>query len=688
MPATEAAWDFAARDLQAAPFNYDASTAFMIANKVFYQGSGNVGNWHACSCPSTSDGCGSTNAYMQWLAADDDNGNINDGTPHMTALYAAFARHGIACATPVASNGGCASGPTAAPVVTVAPGSNQVVLSWGAVAGATQYWVMRTEGFAGCEFGKALVATVTGTSYTDSEVANGRTYSYNVVAVGSSTACFGRASACAQATPQPCAGSISLDKSVYNCADSVGISLVDSDLSGSGTAVVSIASSTELTGENVTLSESPAGSGQFTGSIATSTVPAATGDNTLSVGNGDTITVTYVDVSYCGTPNVPVTATAPTDCAAPLITNVFADTITGSQATVHWSTNEIANGLVRYGRVVPPASSSTDNTLVTTHAQALRSLSECSKYYYSVQSADPAGNVSLSDNGGSYFTFTTGKNVNPSYASYDTPVAIPDNNTTGASSIIAVADTNTVLDVNVTVNLTHTYDGDITLYLIGPNGATVTLSNKRGSSGDNYTNTVFDDGAATAIASGAAPFTGTFRPDSPLSVFNNLPATGNWTLKVVDSASSDIGTIQNWTLQLLYPEEDCGATLRLDANAYNCGNLANISVKDTTLTGQPSLTVTIASNTETAPETVTLVAQPAPHEDTFTGSIQLSSVGPSNGDSLLSVIDSDTITVSYIDVDDGTGGQNILHTDTATTDCIQPVISNVASSSITGNMVA
>ena len=37
---------------------------------------------------------------MQWLAADDDNGNLTTGTPHMTALFAAFNRHGIACATP------------------------------------------------------------------------------------------------------------------------------------------------------------------------------------------------------------------------------------------------------------------------------------------------------------------------------------------------------------------------------------------------------------------------------------------------------------------------------------------------------------------------------------------------------------------------------------------------------------
>ena len=114
-PIRQAAWDLAARDLQAAPFSFDSQTAFIIANKLFYQGSGNITSWHNCNCAAgTSDGCGATNAYMQWLMADDDNGNLADGTPHMTAIFNAFNRHGIACTTPTAVNSGCAGGPTTA----------------------------------------------------------------------------------------------------------------------------------------------------------------------------------------------------------------------------------------------------------------------------------------------------------------------------------------------------------------------------------------------------------------------------------------------------------------------------------------------------------------------------------------------------------------------------------------------
>src|SRR6185503_9154884 len=121
-------------------------------------------------------------------------------------------RHGIACATPAVRNAGCAGGPTAAPNLTATPGDFQVTLSWTAVAGAQRYWVFRTEGPAGCNFGKVRIATVNAptTTFTDVQpatpglsplgVANGRLYSYNVMAVGASDACSGLASACVQVT--------------------------------------------------------------------------------------------------------------------------------------------------------------------------------------------------------------------------------------------------------------------------------------------------------------------------------------------------------------------------------------------------------------------------------------------------------------------------------------------------------
>ena len=84
------------------------------------------------------------------------------------------------------------------------------------------------------------------------------------------------------------------------------------------------------------------------------------------------------------------------------------------------------------------------------------------------------------------------------------------------TSTLSIAGSGTIQDLDVRIpDMTHTFDGDLEITLIGPGGSpSVTLVNNRGSSGDNFTNTVFDDEAATAISAGAAPFTGSFRPES------------------------------------------------------------------------------------------------------------------------------------------------------------------------------
>ncbi len=199
-PVRQAAWDLVARDLTAAPFTLDSQSAFLIGNRLFYLGSGTIGSWHSCTCGSTSTGCGATNGYMTWLAADDTDGNISNGTPHMTAIFNAYNRHGIACSTPARVNSGCTA-PATPTGLTVTPGSFRNTLTWTAVAGASRYWVLRTEGHAGCNFGKVKLAEVTTTTYTDTAVAAGRVYSYNIVAQGTSAACFSRVSTCVAGTP-------------------------------------------------------------------------------------------------------------------------------------------------------------------------------------------------------------------------------------------------------------------------------------------------------------------------------------------------------------------------------------------------------------------------------------------------------------------------------------------------------
>ncbi|MFN0207489.1 MAG: proprotein convertase P-domain-containing protein [Planctomycetota bacterium] len=115
-------------------------------------------------------------------------------------------------------------------------------------------------------------------------------------------------------------------------------------------------------------------------------------------------------------------------------------------------------------------------------------------------------------------------------------LAIPDNNTTGITATInASGVTGTVTDVNIFVNVSHTYKGDLTITLIHPDGTNVILHNKTGGSADNVV-TTFDTLTA---------------PAQSLTVLNGKPGNGTWALKVTDTAAVDVGTLNSWTVTII-----------------------------------------------------------------------------------------------------------------------------------------
>lgn len=125
---------------------------------------------------------------------------------------------------------------------------------------------------------------------------------------------------------------------------------------------------------------------------------------------------------------------------------------------------------------------------------------------------------------------------------------IPDNSPTGAVSTLAVSGVGALGDLDVRVNIRHTFDGDLEIRLRAPDGTTIALVSNRGGLGQNFVDTDLDDEAPTAIAAGSAPFTGSFRPEQPLSVLDGRNANGTWTLTVVDNARADLGAVDSWRL--------------------------------------------------------------------------------------------------------------------------------------------
>jgi hypothetical protein len=231
---TEVVWDLLKRDLPCqgarwesypggtvyggrctggAPPLMDENSALVLGTRLFYLAGGGISMGFQCD-PAIG-GCTAGSWYLNYLAADDDDGLLANGTPHMVAINDAFVRHQLACppqAPPAGvMNFGCVAtpAPTVRSTVSATAGVRSATVTWTPVAGAGEYWVLRTDGVHGCNMGKTRVATVPSTaalSLTQNDLLDGLTYYYSVVAVGGAAgvgidSCAGAVSDCAAVTP-------------------------------------------------------------------------------------------------------------------------------------------------------------------------------------------------------------------------------------------------------------------------------------------------------------------------------------------------------------------------------------------------------------------------------------------------------------------------------------------------------
>ena len=165
-------------------------------------------------------------------------------------------------------------------------------------------------------------------------------------------------------------------------------------------------------------------------------------------------------------------------------------------------------------------------------------------HYWRVRAVNICGGV-----WSTIWAFRSAASACTTYTSSDVPKAIPDLGT--VESTLSVPDSYSLTDVNVTIgSIVHTWDADLDITIVHPDATVVELSTDNGSSGDNYTNTVFDDEAATAITAGTAPFSGSFRPEGLLSALDGKAANGTWRLRITDDLGGDTGMLHAWSVTL------------------------------------------------------------------------------------------------------------------------------------------
>jgi subtilisin-like proprotein convertase family protein len=139
-------------------------------------------------------------------------------------------------------------------------------------------------------------------------------------------------------------------------------------------------------------------------------------------------------------------------------------------------------------------------------------------------------------------------------------LAIPDQATV-ESSITVSGVTGAITNVTASFFITHTFDDDLVLQLVGPDGTIVPLSVENGGNANNYgsacsplsSRTTFDDSATNYITHGSAPFTGSFRPEKPLAALNGksgAAVNGVWKLRITDGFDGETGSLSCWSLNI------------------------------------------------------------------------------------------------------------------------------------------
>ena len=208
------------------------------------------------------------------------------------------------------------------------------------------------------------------------------------------------------ALPLPGEGVVSWDREAYRSPTMASVRLVDSQLTGQATATVKVSSTTETAGFTLTLARSGNG-GTFTNSVALVTGAADASDGKLSAGDGDEITVVYVDAQPAGERR----AVAKVDARPPLISDVSVESGFG-RTLVRWATGEPADSRVYFGTTNAVTNLVSDVSFRAQHALALPQLVVGETYFCRIVSADPAGNSSTNDNGGRFFRFVGPKPAN------------------------------------------------------------------------------------------------------------------------------------------------------------------------------------------------------------------------------------------------------------------------------------
>ncbi|WP_395061880.1 S8 family serine peptidase [Flavobacterium sp.] len=191
-------------------------------------------------------------------------------------------------------------------------------------------------------------------------------------------------------------------------------------------------------------------------------------------------------------------------------------------------------------------------TNVTTNQYFVNGLSQATRYYWRVTPTNRCGNGNSASS--TIFSFDTGTLAcDQSFAAQDySNATIASVANSGASVPLTITGGYTIGDINVNLNITHTYVQDMTISLVGPasiGSPVIRLFQEACGDNDNIA-CILDDSGIAPACSGNPSISGSIAPLDSLSSLNALPADGEWTLIVDDPYNGDGGIVNLFSIDL------------------------------------------------------------------------------------------------------------------------------------------
>jgi subtilisin-like proprotein convertase family protein len=216
-------------------------------------------------------------------------------------------------------------------------------------------------------------------------------------------------------------------------------------------------------------------------------------------------------------------------------------------------------------------------TSTTESSYTVSGLTEGTQYYWRVKGA----NAGCEGSYGTTATFYTGEAFCNEYTSAEVPADISWGDPSTFEVGIDVEDNFPLNDIQVSLDIDHTWISDLEVTLISPAGTEVTLfSQVCGDNNDAFV--TFYDGGEALTCHVVPALSGVVAPATPLSALRGEDTQGTWILRVADVAGGDGGSLNSVNLFLcgLNPALSTGNPAKLnDFVLYPNPNNGNFSLQ-------------------------------------------------------------------------------------------------------------